>query len=67
MKKVFLTGAIALSLLGLSAFSLSKNNPNIETENYDCQYGQCLKIKKDGNRCKNCAQESSDYCWSHNR
>lgn len=31
----------------------------------NCQYGQCIKIKKDGYRCKNCAQQGSSYCWSH--
>jgi len=37
-----------------------------KTSNYTCQYGQCSKIKSDGYRCKNCCQEGSFYCWSHN-
>lgn len=32
----------------------------------DCQYGRCIMIKSDGNRCKNCRQDGSLYCWSHN-
>lgn len=33
---------------------------------YECKYGECSFIKKNGEQCGNCAQKGSIYCWSHN-
>ena len=65
MKKILLIGAIGFSMTALTAFTQMKSRQNTEIENYDCQYGRCSKIKADGYRCKNCAQQYSSYCWSH--
>ncbi len=53
---------------GLLTYSFNlRNEQNIKVDNTDCNYGQCSAIKKDGYRCRNCAQQGSSYCWSHNR
>jgi hypothetical protein len=65
MKKLLFISAIGICVTVLTAYNLKESNPKIETSNSDCKYGQCIKIKDDGYRCKNCAQKDSYYCWSH--
>ena len=66
MKKTMLIlGIASLGIFG--AFQLKANNTTQtnELETGACNYGQCIKIKKDGWQCKNCSQQYSSYCWSH--
>ena len=66
MKKLILISFTAVLALVLTAFTLNPGNGAKEkSENLECQYGQCSKIKDDGYRCRNCAQQGSYYCWSH--
>ena len=67
LKKVLVVFAIGLFVTALTGFSQIRGGHDTETNNYDCQYGQCAKYKDDGTRCKNCAQNGSPYCWSHRR
>jgi len=67
MKKIFLIGALIISITAITAFTQKSNKNNNLTDNLDCQYGRCSKIKDNGYQCKNCAQESSSYCWSHSK
>lgn len=60
MKK-YIYGVLLLASIGAASTAFTSN-----AEKRDCQYGQCAKIKDDGYRCRNCAQEGSIYCWSHN-
>jgi hypothetical protein len=62
MKKLLLVGFFAVTFL--TAFTVVENP---DKPNFDCQYGRCMRIKSDGNQCKNCAQQSSIYCWSHSK
>jgi hypothetical protein len=65
MKKTMLFIVLAAGLL---SYSFNKRNEqNVKVENTGCNYGQCIAIKKDGYGCRNCAQQGSSYCWSHNR
>jgi hypothetical protein len=57
-------GLFGLTMATLSAFAFSDKGKSTN-EALDCQYGQCTKIKSDGYRCRNCAQQGSSYCWSH--
>lgn len=62
MKKLLIITSFTLTALGfLTSFT---NSENISQER-NCRYGQCIKIKKDGYQCRNCAQQGSYYCWSH--
>jgi hypothetical protein len=65
MKKLLIVGAIGASMLSLMAFQKNEEVSNQKTADADCKYGQCVKIKADGYRCRNCAQQYSNYCWSH--
>ena len=65
MNKITLIIALAIILFTYS-FN-SKYFQNIKIENSNCNYGQRSAIKKDGYQCRNCAQQGSAYCWSHNR
>lgn len=63
MKKFLIFTTLFLMSAGsLTAFSFYSTP---KTESGDCQYGRCQKIKADGYQCRNCAQEGSIYCWSH--
>jgi hypothetical protein len=66
MKKLIVVGLIVTG--GLLAFSFTNNTKvNVDSENVDCNYGQCSATSKStGERCRNCAQQGSYYCWSHN-
>ena len=67
MKKFVVGSLIILSSLSvITAFAWDRKAHEVKTENLECKYGQCSKIKADGYRCRNCAQEDSYYCWSHN-
>lgn len=64
MKKVII-GLVAISTMCIAtAFTTRSSAPAVEK--FDCKYGQCAAIKDNGYRCRNCAQEGSAYCWSHN-
>ncbi len=58
-----------IGILSVTGFSLLNNNSNkvVEDGVERCKYGRCIKIKSNGYQCKNCAQQYSYYCWSHNR
>jgi len=60
MKKIILGAMLSLSI-GATTMAIT-SKPTIAT----CQYGRCSAYKDDGTRCRNCAQEGSNYCWSHN-
>jgi hypothetical protein len=72
MKKLALIGIVCLTTL--VSFTSTKNiigekeNSNkLEIKNTGCNYGQCMATSKaTGERCRNCAQKDSYYCWSHN-
>ena len=64
MKKLFLISAISLLTGTLTAFTFKVKSES-EKDCFECKYGRCTKIKSDGNRCGNCAQEGSYLCWSH--
>jgi hypothetical protein len=65
MKKLLIIGAFGASMLSLMAFKEIEQASNEKTADAECKYGQCVKIKSDGYRCRNCAQQNSYYCWSH--
>ncbi len=65
MKKTILIALI--SFMGL--LSISATSSDIKVKSGDdcyCNYGRCSYIKSNGEQCKNCAQEGSYYCWTHN-
>ena len=62
MKKLAVVIVLGLTL---NSFTSIKQSPIEQTKTMDCNYGQCMKIKDDGKRCRNCAQQGSSYCWSH--
>ncbi len=63
MRKFLIITTLSVMCVGsLTAF----NRYSTATKNSDCQYGRCMKIKSDGYQCRNCAQQGSVYCWSHN-
>lgn len=55
----------AMLFIGATASVVIANN-RTENENANCQYGQCAYQKSNGEYCRNCAQQGSMYCWSHN-
>lgn len=64
MKKKFLIALICFTgFIGASSFAGNRE----PQDQQDCNNGQCYAIKADGYRCKNCCQQYSNYCWSHNR
>jgi hypothetical protein len=63
MKKLLIITTLSLMSVG-SLTSFVTTQSEIQNDQ-NCQYGRCIKIKKDGYRCKNCSQEGSSYCWSH--
>ena len=65
MKKSILIGLILTGSLLTFSFT-SKNEKETTFENSDCNYGQCSAFKQNGQRCLNCCQQGSAYCWSHN-
>jgi hypothetical protein len=60
----FLLGLLVAASVGLTTMAFTSKP--VTNDKFECQYGQCAKIKDDGHRCKNCAQQGSIYCWSHN-
>ncbi len=63
MKKKIIIALISLmGLIGTSTFAGS--NQDTQDQSY-CQNGQCSAYKDNGERCKNCCQQYSIYCWSH--
>lgn len=65
MKKLLIIAAVSLVAVGsLTAFTVANSNKNEEAS--ACQYGGCYATNKKGQRCGNCAQKGSSYCWSHN-
>lgn len=67
MKKLILLGILAVTsvcAINLSGFAETRNNQATWTPG--CTYGQCsATAKSTGERCRNCCQEGSSYCWSH--
>lgn len=66
-RRIMVATAIGFFVVTLTGSSPLGSGHSHDIHNYDCQYGQCSKIKDDGKRCKNCAQQGSIYCWSHRR
>lgn len=62
MKKLLIITSFTLTAV---SFLTSFTNSEKVSQDRNCQYGQCIKIKKDGDQCRNCAQQGSYYCWSH--
>lgn len=62
MKKLLINTSFTLTAV---SFLTSFTNSEKVSQERNCQYGQCIKIKKDGYQCRNCAQQGSYYCWSH--
>lgn len=62
MKKLLIITSFTLTAL---SFLTSFTNSEKISQEKNCQYVQCIKIKKDGYQCRNCAQQGSYYCWSH--
>jgi|GEM_PF-4305594 len=47
--------------------SYSTHKYKYKNEGSECKHGRCTKIKSDGERCKNCCQEHTKFCWNHNK
>ncbi len=69
IKSVIIVCSFVITITVCFAFDNSKAII-VQNTCKDCQYGQCSKWIEysDGTtrQCKNCCQESSSYCWSHN-
>ncbi len=62
---------LAITALTVGVMSFTSNyKANATTTEKECRYGQCSFYiqHRDGTltQCKNCCQEGSTYCWSHN-
>lgn len=64
-RKTLIIIPVIIGILGALAFSF-KAEPKESKSNSYCNYGQCGYFKSDGYQCRNCAQQGSYYCWSHN-
>jgi len=60
---------LAAFLVAGAVVADANHNKKAETDSNGtyCQHGQCITIKDNGYRCKNCCQQGSNYCWSHGR
>lgn len=65
-KKILILGIAFMGIVGAYQLNAKNSTEFQEFEVITCKHGRCSKIKKDGYQCKNCSQEGSYYCWSHN-
>ncbi len=66
-KSIFYLSALVVLIGATFMFSSYVSKDSTTTEEFNCTYGQCIKLKANGYQCGNCAQQYSSYCWSHNR
>lgn len=63
-KKIIITLISLMAFVGTSTYAGANSEPQDQTY---CQNGQCYAYKDNGDRCKNCCQQYSSYCWTHNK
>ena len=61
-KKIIITLISLMGFVGTSTFAGANQEPQDQAS---CQYGQCSAYKDNGERCRNCCQQYSFYCWTH--